>query len=381
MGVFSVVIGFVLVATFVLVWTAPAISLDTLFNNSQIPPGNALGLSAADRKWDLANFEQNARNLANSNSPEAFQMLLQSLKQSEPLSQRSFVLMALNDASTSVVPVLMTALNDADPGVRSGAAQVLGVRREYQAIAALTVATRDPAAGVRREAVTSLGDLDAWQVLPRLEQLEVNEPNADVRQAASAAKQAFRQKIAQEIGVPISELRDISVTTSDLPQIYAATTSNLYARHGNDWELVSRLPDAPLALATGNDPTLIYLATVGSGLYRSLDGGETWDHVQFGLQTLTQLTVTAAVVDPQDSRQFFIALAAQGAKPGVKDPMGIYTNQDGGATWSLLPNSTTSLITTRLVIDPQQRGYLFGMTSDAPWRYTLPNQVCDYCLD
>ncbi len=373
MGVLSVVIGFVLVVTFVLVWMAPAISLDTLFNHSQLSLGNALGLSATDRKEDLANFEQNARNLADSNSPEAFQMLLQSLKQSEPLSQRGIVLMALKDASPSVVPALMTALNDADRGVRTGAAQVLGMRREHQAIAALNEATRDPDAGVRREAVTSLGVLDARQVLPRLEQLQVNEPNADVRQAASAAKQAFSQKIAQEIGVPISELRDISVTAGDVPQIYAATTSNLYARHGTAWTLVSRLPDAPLAITTGSDPALIYLATVGSGLYRSLDGGETWEHVQFGLETPTQLTVTAVVVDPQGSRQVYIALAAQGAKPGVKDPMGIVASKDSGATWWALENSPTGLITTRLVIDPQERGYLFGMTSDTPWRYALPD--------
>ncbi len=382
LGVLSVVIGTLLVVTFVLVWTAPAINLEALFSNSQIPPVNALGSSATDRNGDLATFERNVQSLADSNSPEAFQMLLQALTQSQPLSQRSSVLMALKDASTSVVPVLMTALNDADPGVRTGAAQVLGMRREYQAIAALTEATRDPDASVRREAVTSLGSLGAWQVLPRLEQLQVNESDYDVRQAAIVTKESFKKEIAQAIGVLAPELRDISVTTGDVPQIYAVTTSNLYALHGTaSWILVSRLPDAPLALATGSDPSLIYLATVGSGLFRSLDGGETWDHVQFGLQTPTQLTITAIVVDPQDSRQFFIALAVQSAELGAKNPMGIYTNSDGGATWSLLRDSPTGFITTRLVIDPQQRGYLFGMTSDTPWRYRLPAEVCEYCLD
>ncbi len=381
MGVLSVLIGFAIVATFVLVWTAPAINLNTLFNNSQMPPGKALGSSATNRNDDLATFERNTRNLANSNSPEAFQMLLQSLKQSEPLSRRSFVLTALKDASPSVVPVLTTALHDSDSGVRTGAAQVLGMRREYQAIAALTEATRDPDASVRREAITSLGAIDAWQVLPRLEQLEVNESDYDVRQAAIAAKESFKKEMAQAIGVLTPELRDISVTVGDLPQIYAVTTSNLYARHGTAWTLVSHLPDAPLTIATGTDPTLIYLATVSSGLHRSLDGGETWEHVQFGLRTPTQLTVTAIVVDPQNSRQVYIALAAQGTKPGIKDPLGIFASKDGGATLGSLENSPMAVMITRLVIDPQQRGYLFGMTSDTPWRYALPDQVCGYCLD
>jgi len=382
LGALSVLIGIAIVVTVMFVWTTPAMNLNALFSNSQVSPGNAPSASVADQKNDLVAFERYIQNLADSNSPEAFPILVQSLKQSEPLSRRSFVLTALKDASPAVVPALTNALKDSDTGVRAGAVQALGMRREYQAIAALSAATRDSSASVRREAVTSLGSLNAWEALPRLEQLQVNETDYAVRQVAIAAKESFKNEIAQAIGVPASELRDISVTTGNLLQIYAVTTNHLYALYGTaSWTLVSRLPDAPLAIATGADPGLIYLATVSSGLFRSFDGGETWEHVQFGLQTPTQLTVTAVVVDPQDSRQFFIALAAQSAKPGVMNSMGVFTNKDGGATWSYLPNSPTASVTTRLVIDPQERSYLFGMTSDTPWRYTLPIQACDYCLD
>lgn len=370
-------LGLVLAATLVVAWwTVRAPSPAALLNDpNRAPPGNASAAAAN------VSFEQNTRNLAASNSSEAFQTLFQSLKQGEPLSQRSIVLTALKDASPAVVPTLMTGLNDTDAGVRAGAAQVLGLRREYQAIAALTEATRDPVASVRREAVTSLGAIDAWQALPRLEQLEANEPDYDVRQAAIAVKESFKQEMAQAIGVLAPALRDISVTAGDVPQIYAVTTSNLYARHGTAWTLVSRLPDAPLAIATGADPNLIFLATVSAGLYRSLDGGEIWEHVQFGLGTPTQLTVTAIVVDPQNSRQVYIALASRGAELGIKDPLGISVSNDGGATWGALEDSPMDVITTRLVIDPQWQGALFGMTTGAPWRYALPVQVCDSCPD
>lgn len=361
-------IGLVLAVTFVVAWwTVRAPSPAALLNDpNRLPPANASAATAN------VSFEQNTRNLAASNSPEAFQMLLQSLKQGEPLSQRSIVLSVLKDASPAVVPALMIGLNDSDAGVRAGASHVLGLRREHQATVALTDATRDPAASVRREAITSLVAIDAWQVLPRLEQLAVMEPDYDVRQAAIAAKESFKQAMAQAIGVLAPELRDISVTTGDVPQIYAVTTSNLYARHGTAWTLVSRLPDAPLAIATGADPTLIYLATVSTGLYRSLDGGETWEYVTFGLQTPTNLTITAIVVDPHNSRHAYIALVSPGAGPGIQDPMGISESKDGGATWWQLENSPIDVITTRLVIDPQEHDYLFGMTVDTPWRYALP---------
>ena len=377
-------IGLVLVVILVVVWwMARAPSSAALSANSiPIPLGNTIAnASAAGLRGDLTNFEQNARSLSASNSPAAFQALIQFLKQSEPLSQRSIVLTALKDASPLVAPELMKALDDNDQGVRAGAAQVLGLRGEHQAVAALIDATRDADANVRREAVKSLSALDAWQVLPRLEQLVVNEPNSDVRQAAMAAQESFKKKIAQAIGVLTPELRDISVTTGDVPQIYAVTTSDLYARPGNAWTLVSRLPDAPLAIATGTDPNLIYLATVSAGLYRSLDGGETWEHVQFGLQTPTHLIVTAVVADSRSSRQVYVALASSGEEPGTRDSLGISVSNDGGTTWEILGNSPMDVMTTRLIIDPQSHDYLFGMAGDASWRYALPDPVCGDCLN
>ncbi len=360
--------GLGLAVIFLVAWwiaraPSPAAPLD---NANHLPPVNA---SAGNAN---ISFEQTARNLAASNSPEAFQTLLDSLKQGKPPAQRDMVLTALKDASPSVVPALMLGLNNMDAGVRTGASQVLGLRREVQAITALTDATRDPVASVRREAINSLVALDAWQVLPRLEQLAVMDPNYDVRQSAMAAKQSFKQAMAQAIGVLAPALRDISVTTGDAPRIYAITTNNLYARHGTVWTLVSRLPDAPLAIATGADPNLIYLTTVSTGLYRSLDGGETWEYVTFGLQTATNLTITAIVVDPHDSRRVYIALASPGAGVGIKDPTGLSESKDGGATWWALENSPMDVIITRLVMDPQWQGYLFGMTTDTPWRYALP---------
>lgn len=221
---------FVLIA--MVVWAMRTTSPPALAPFSiPVVQGSGSGSTAANRTEDLSDFEQRTQALVSSDSPKAFQTLLASLKQREPLPQRRIVMTALQSASPAVVPVLMTALSDAAPGVRAGAAEVLGLRREYQAIAVLTEATRDPIASVRLEAVKSLGALDAWQVLPRLEQLQVNEPNYGVRQAAIATKEAFQGHMAQEIGVSTSQLRDVSVTGGGL-HTFAVTSSDLYARHG-----------------------------------------------------------------------------------------------------------------------------------------------------
>lgn len=368
-------VGLVLAVTLLVAWwigrpPSPTAVLDT--NNP-----------ATQEKAPIVNpsMEQNASDLVTANSPESFQALIQSFKEGQSASQRSIALTTLKDALPTVVPMLITALDDEDAGVRTGAAQVLGLRREYQSIAALTAATRDRNASVRREAITSLGAIDAWQVLPRLEQIEVNESDNAVRQAAIATKESFKREMAQAIGVLPPELRDISVTAGDVPQIYAVTANNLYMRHGTEWTLISRLPDVPLAIVTGDDANLIYLATIRKGLYRSLDGGQTWEPIEFGLETPTRFTVTAIAVDPQNSYIVYVALAWSNPEPGNNDPLGLGISKDGGATWEFLKESQTQAIITRLVIDPQRKGYLFGIAKDAPWRYTLPDQVCTICAE
>ena len=46
--------------------------------------------------------------------------------------------------------------------------------------------------------------------------------------------------------------------------------------------------------------------------------------MQFGLQTPTQLTVTAVTVDPRDQEKVFIALAMHGKNDAADIPLGIF---------------------------------------------------------
>ncbi|MDE3088198.1 MAG: HEAT repeat domain-containing protein [Chloroflexota bacterium] len=278
------------------------------------------------------------------------------------------------NAQALAVPVLIDALNDSDAGVRADAARILGLRREYSAIGALAAATRGVQARVRSEAARSLGEIDAWQELPRLERLEATDGNVNVRDAAQSAVAMVHAQIAKEIGLLAFQVRDVAVTASDPPRLYAATQSDLYARRGTVWQVVSALPDAPLALATGSDENSIYLATESLGLYRSSNGGVTWEHVQFNVNTSAQLMVTAIVVDAQDSHGLYAALASQGAHPGNLVPLGMFSSSDEGKTWMWLPNSPSQAITTRLFVDPDTPGFLYGLADDTPWRYQVPSE-------
>jgi HEAT repeat protein len=90
----------------------------------------------------------------------------------------------------SVQRALLEALAAAEPGVRAGAAQVLGsLGRELSgAVPALTRALQDPVAEVRRQAAAALGRI-GWTAGPAVPALveALHDPAAEVRAAAAAA--------------------------------------------------------------------------------------------------------------------------------------------------------------------------------------------------
>ena len=91
-----------------------------------------------------------------------------------------------------------------------------------------------------------------------------------------------------------------------------------------------------IAVAPSN-PDVLYVGTgeadmrdsiqFGDGMYRSADGGKTWKHV--GLDTTRQ--IGRVIVHPRDPNTVFVA--ALGHVYGPHPDRGVYRSKDGGATW------------------------------------------------
>ena len=104
-------------------------------------------------------------------------------------------------------------------------------------------------------------------------------------------------------------------------------------------------------------PNVVYAATEGNygtprgfrGFFKSADAGATWTAINNGLANLLQLrsTVTALLIDPSNSNVLYAATSGTG----------VFKSADGGASWSAFNDGLTNLDVRGLALAPVSRAY------------------------
>jgi ligand-binding sensor domain-containing protein len=152
-------------------------------------------------------------------------------------------------------------------------------------------------------------------------------------------------------------------------RLYALTNDGLFASDGDAWQRLD-VPEMPASLAVApDDPQVLYAGGVSTGMYRSSDGGQSWEQVNSGL-TLNPgvaLRVTALAVDAADPKHVAAAMAF-----GVGNkfaPDGVYDSRDGGYSWTRL--AKTNGLVTQLTFE---QGVIYAATEQGMVRYGEPAQ-------
>ncbi|MFC3973904.1 WD40/YVTN/BNR-like repeat-containing protein [Maribacter confluentis] len=111
--------------------------------------------------------------------------------------------------------------------------------------------------------------------------------------------------------------------------------------YGTTWNNVSdgffKTPSIGAIEVALNDPNIVYVGTGsdglrsniigGKGVYKSIDGGKTWNHI--GLEHAGQ--IGAVEIDPTNSNIVWVAAIGNAFK--ANEERGIYKTTDGGVTW------------------------------------------------
>jgi len=125
-----------------------------------------------------------------------------------------------------------------------------------------------------------------------------------------------------------------------------------------------------------SDPNIIYVGSgeglqrpdlsVGDGLYKSTDAGRTWQHL--GLREARQ--IGAVLVDPKDPNRLFVA--ALGHPYGPNDERGVYRSLDGGRTFQRVLSKDENTGAIDLAFDPSNAQTVYAVlwaARQAPWEY------------
>jgi photosystem II stability/assembly factor-like uncharacterized protein len=103
---------------------------------------------------------------------------------------------------------------------------------------------------------------------------------------------------------------------------------------------------------------------VGDGIYKSTDAGKTWTHL--GLRDAQQ--ITAIVVDPKNPDRLFVA--AEGHPYGPNSERGVFRSLDGGKTFDRVLYKDENTGAADIVMDPSNSQILFAAlwaARVAPW--------------
>ncbi len=167
-------------------------------------------------------------------------------------------------------------------------------------------------------------------------------------------------------------LDDIAVVESDPRIIYiGAAAGGLFktTNGGVTWQALFEDQTNPsigdIAIAPSN-PSIIYVGTGepnnrqsaswGNGVYKSMDGGTTWTHM--GLKETHH--IGRIVVHPTDPNIVYVA--AQGDLWGPNKERGIYKSTDGGATWTQTLFIDEDTGANDVQIDSQSPNILYAST-------------------
>jgi photosystem II stability/assembly factor-like uncharacterized protein len=193
-------------------------------------------------------------------------------------------------------------------------------------------------------------------------------------QDAALTDETFSGITIRSIGPALmsGRIADIAVHPADFGTWYVAVGSGgvwKTVNAGTTWEpLFDGQPSYSIGCVTldPSNPEIVWVGTgenvggrhvgFGDGVYRSLDGGSTWESM--GLAASEH--VSKILVHPDDSNTIWVA--SQGPLWSAGGDRGVFRSTDGGASWTRVLGDDEWVGATDLVMDPRDPDRLYAAT-------------------
>ena len=170
--------------------------------------------------------------------------------------------------------------------------------------------------------------------------------------AAPATTAAAQRTRPPAPSVPLATNPPYSASLYSDPK---ATSANLKALR---WRNVGPMRGGRVVAVTGDPtkPLVFYFGGVNGGVWKTVNGGARWSNITDGKSDIS--SVGAIAVAPSDANVIYVGTGESQLREDLTFGTGMYRSTDGGGTWQHLGLSDAQQITS-VVVDPRDPDRVF----------------------
>ena len=127
--------------------------------------------------------------------------------------------------------------------------------------------------------------------------------------------------------------------------------------NGLKWRLIGPFRGGRAVAVAGvpGDSTTFYFGAVNGGIWKTTDAGVVWTPIFDGQPVAS---IGALAVAPSDPRIIYAGTGESDIREDLSSGNGVYKSTDGGATWNHIGLEDTRQI-SRIVVDPQNPNVVY----------------------
>jgi len=149
-------------------------------------------------------------------------------------------------------------------------------------------------------------------------------------------------------------------------RLFASTGTAFYLSEdsGETWTKVLNISAWTVTIDPSSPLTVYATARLAQGVFRSSDGGHTWQQINDGISNLNMGPSAPVIIDPTNRQTLYV-----GSEGG-----GVFKSLDGGEHWFAVNSGLSDLTVLGLAMDPGNPAVLYACGPSGVFRMRMKSR-------